>query len=159
MISVIAILMAFSLIFIFCECLLPGFGICGIMGIILLAISATLTALYVPFGGFLVVFELALVAMFTFFAIRLIFRKQKLGKLVLFETLNQEKADINDLSYLFGKSGIATTPLKPEGYAEFDGVSLEVASSGPFIPANSKIKVVNISNRKIVVKEQADNSN
>jgi membrane-bound serine protease (ClpP class) len=159
MYTVIILLLAISLVFLICESLLPGFGVCGFIGIILLAVSAVLTAAHVPFGGVIVVFELIFAAAVCMFFIRLMFRRQKSSKIVLTETLDMDKADIKDLSYLFGKTGKTTTAVKPEGKAVIDGTTLEVYSTGPFIPADRRVQVVEISSRRVIVKELAENCN
>jgi membrane-bound ClpP family serine protease len=139
--------------------LMPGFGICGIIGVALLAIGAVLTALFVPFGGIIVIFELLLVAVISLVCIKFLLKRQKASKLVLTDTLNLDKADIDDLSYLFGKTGVTTTALKPEGRAEFDGVTLDVSSTGLFVPPNKKVQVISVIGAKILVKEVSPNSN
>jgi membrane-bound ClpP family serine protease len=157
---VIITLLAFALLFLILEMLMPGFGICGIIGLSLLAIGAALTATFIPFGGILVVFELLLVAAISLACIKFLFRRQKSSKLVLNDTLNLDKADIDDLSYLFGKTGVTATALKPEGRAEFEGVSLEVSSSNSlFVPPNKRVQVISVVGAKVLVKEVLPNSN
>ncbi|MDR1641470.1 MAG: hypothetical protein LBC41_05420 [Clostridiales bacterium] len=157
---VIITLLAFALLFIVCEMLMPGFGICGIIGVALLAIGAILTVLFIPFGGILVVFELLLVAAISLVCVKFLFRRQKSSKLILNGSLNLDKADIDDLSYLFGKTGVTTTALKPEGRAEFEGVSFEITSlNGLFVPPHKRVQVTSVVGTKILVKEVLPNSN
>ncbi|MDR1540043.1 MAG: NfeD family protein [Clostridiales bacterium] len=159
MIAVIVALLILSLLFCFAEMLMPGFGICGIIGIVLLAVASAFTVAYTPFGLFLVAFEILGVTGGSLLALRFIFKKQLAGKFVLSETLSNGQSDIDDLSYLLGKIGLAKTTLKPYGFAEFDGVQFEVSSDGPLIPQKSKIKVIGITKSKVIVKQLPENFN
>ena len=50
-----------------------------------------------------------------------------------------------------GKEGTTTTPLRPTGMGEFDGVKLNVVSDGEFIETGTSIRVDKIEGSKIVV--------
>jgi membrane-bound ClpP family serine protease len=81
--------------------------------------------------------------------------KGRLSKtLILKDSLSKEAGFIGteDLEYFIGKEGTANSILRPAGTAEFDGVKLDVVSEGEFIPKGSRIKVVKVSGRRIVVK-------
>ena len=80
----------------------------------------------------------------------------KLSKtLILKDSLSKESGYIGteDLEYFVGKEGIALTVLRPAGTAEFDGVRLDVVSEGDYIPKNSRVKIIQVTGRRIVVRK------
>ena len=52
-----------------------------------------------------------------------------------------------------GKTGTASTALRPAGMAEFDGVKLSVVSKGEFIEAGRAVTVECVEGNRIVVHE------
>jgi membrane-bound ClpP family serine protease len=72
------------------------------------------------------------------------------SKLVLHEVSVPTVSD-NDLAFFVGKTGEATTTLRPSGIAEFDGVRLNVVSDGEWIQKGRKIRVERVEGNRIVV--------
>lgn len=66
--------------------------------------------------------------------------------------LKTELFGSDEYATLLGRRGEAVSLLKPYGKAKIDGQLLEVVSDGQLIDAGSKIEVVEVSGRKIVVK-------
>ncbi len=139
------------------EIFIPGFGVCGIMGIVLLIASSALTIIASPLGIIIVGVELFIVFIISYFLFTYIKSKQLYGKIILNETLNVDKKEFGDLSYFFGKIGIAKTSLRPHGVVDFNGISVEVYSDGTYISENKEIKVVDIRDNKIIVKQTNSN--
>ena len=137
------------------EIFFPGFGAPGIAGIALLVLGVVLTAKTLPEAVILALIILALLGI----AIALVFNSASKGRLsktlILSEVLNTRSGfrGTEDYEEFLGKEGISLTPLRPAGIAEFDGVKLDVVTEGEFIPKNTRVKVVNISGRRIVVRE------
>jgi len=50
---------------------------------------------------------------------------------------------------------VATTVLRPSGIVNFDGIKLDVVSEGEFIQPGSKVKIIKVEGRRIVVKKIA----
>ena len=50
-----------------------------------------------------------------------------------------------------GDEGIARSTLRPIGKGEFNNEILEVRSLGELVPTDSKIKVIKVSKREIIV--------
>lgn len=59
----------------------------------------------------------------------------------------------DDLAYLIGKEGIATTDLRPTGKCDIEGVTFEVRSESSFIITGTKIKVIRIQSNALIVRE------
>jgi len=54
---------------------------------------------------------------------------------------------------LVGQEGTAVTGLRPAGKAKIHGRLIDVVSDGPFIPADRRIEVVAVSGNRVVVRE------
>ena len=57
-----------------------------------------------------------------------------------------------DMAYFLNREGVVTTMLRPVGMADFDGVKLEVLSEGEIVEAGSRVKVVKVEGRKLLVR-------
>jgi membrane-bound ClpP family serine protease len=149
-----AVCLVVGLIFMTIEIFHPGFGVFGILGAISLISGVVLTAQNTTEAFILIMALLAVLAV-IFTAFLRSASKGKLNKtLVLNNTLDRESGYIGteDLNYLLGKEGTTTTVLRPSGTADFQGVRLDVVSDGQFIPQNTKVKIIKVEGRRIVVK-------
>ena len=156
MLTVSIVLMLIAAACMFAEASIPGFGFFGITGIVLLIASTVITIIYVPFGGFVILGEYAILAASAFGFYRWVKSKQIYGQLVLRETLNEDKPEFGDLSVFLGKEGVAKTTLRPVGVADFNGVSLEVTADCAYIPQNTRIKVTEVSRKMLYVRRAED---
>ncbi|MBO2516360.1 MAG: hypothetical protein CW338_03670 [Clostridiales bacterium] len=136
------------------EVFLPGFGLPGISGCILLTASIVLSFIYHGSTvGLIVLFAaLALCAVSLTFSLRSA-SKGKLSKSALILKNEEESAaDENDNSALLGKEGTALTVLRPAGMAEFEGVKTNVVSDGEYIEKGARVVISQIEGARIVVK-------
>lgn len=146
---------------------LPGFGIAGIAGIVLIVSGLTLSlirniAFDFTFTGFneiaVALFRVALmlltaVVLFLFFGEKLLF-KGPFRKLVLADTQNREEGYVSRIdtkNALIGKTGITITDLRPAGTVEIDNERYDVISDGEHIAKNSTVKVVKVQGNYLVV--------
>jgi membrane-bound ClpP family serine protease len=86
--------------------------------------------------------------------------KGRLSKtLVLNDSLKKESGYIGteDLNYFLNREGTTLTVLKPSGIVDFDGVKLDVVSESEFLPKGTKVRVIKVSGRRIVVRKIEDN--
>lgn len=137
------------------ELFVPGFGVFGAIGVLSTVISIVLTLLYVPYGAFIVAIEIVILIVFCYCIFKFLKKKHLYGKLILNDTLedSEKHEETLDLKAFLGKEGVSKTALKPFGFADFDGVSIEVTSDSFYINSDKRIKVINIANNKIIVKE------
>ena len=56
------------------------------------------------------------------------------------------------MEYLIGRKGRAITDLRPSGKGEFDGVTLDILTSG-YIKKGTDLTITEIKNNRIIVKE------
>ncbi|TEB13790.1 NfeD family protein [Pelotomaculum propionicicum] len=136
----------------------PGFGVSGIVGIILVGWGVLLLAVDVTQAtAALVVALIATIAVFLL-GLRLMSRYNMWYKLTLQNKQNSKEgyvAPAPELSLFAGKEGIALTPLRPAGSAEVEGRRLDVVTEGEFIRAGTRVRVVKVEGTRVVVKETA----
>lgn len=150
-----AVLLTLGLLFLLAEIFIPGFGVAGITGIILFIAGIILTAN--TFIEALVMFLILLLLLAI--VIILVVRSASKGKLsktlILNDSLSAEKgfSGVEDMKVFEGKKGVAITVLRPAGIGMFDGVRLDVVAEGSFIEEGTKIKVIEVEGRRIVVEK------
>jgi membrane-bound ClpP family serine protease len=132
----------------------PGFGVPGILGAILLIAGVALTANSILEVLVLLGIIIAILGVALSFVLKSV-TKGRLSKiLILHETQKKEDGYIGaeDLEYFVGQEGITLTVLKPSGMAEINGIKLDVVSEGEFISQSTKVKVIKVEGRRIVVR-------
>ncbi|MGE4357368.1 MAG: nodulation protein NfeD [Candidatus Omnitrophota bacterium] len=159
------ILFILALILIFLEIfVIPGFGIAGISGGILLLASIFLALLKHPLHAprieLIQAFQVVVYSFFVTLAVLLVSinfipRTGLWKKIILQQKETKEEGyTAIDLTKenLIGKIGKTITTLRPAGKADFSGKIMDVVSEGEFIDRNKEIKVVSVEGNKIVVK-------
>ena len=145
---------------------IPGFGITGISGIILVLASIFLSLTGgLPFfdfnviGGAIIQLSIALVGAFILILLLAKFlpKSKTFNRLVLAE---EENADKGFVSYpsakeLVGAEGIAITDLRPAGSAEINNQRYDVVADWQYIERGKKIKVIRVEGIKVVVTQIA----
>jgi len=147
--------------------LIPGFGVVGISGIVLMVLALVLSQQ--PFlwprsawqwdialrnlrniGLALVGSLVAAILLFRLFpALR------PLRRLILDSSEKAEEgysAQGPEAAGLEGRAGRAVTDLRPAGKAEFDGEVLAVESDGEYVEAGSPVRIVEAAGNRIVVR-------
>jgi len=148
----------------------PGFGVTGISGIILMAASLIMTMIFnigfdFSFSApelFIKYMFLVIAACFAGFLLSLWLGKKlidadtRYGSLALKTKMDTDKGfvaqDMN-LSQYIGKQGIASTLLRPVGKIEIDGEYLDATSEVGFIDKGDPIEVTRFENAQLFVKK------
>lgn len=154
---VIALMLA-GFLFLFLEiAIIPGFGVTGIIGILLL--GGGIIAAYLKLSSGMAVFAtfagiggVILLLLWFFF----VFPKTSLGRNFVLATESSASdgfVAVEDMQRYIGKEGITTTMLRPSGIARIDGERLDVITDGEFVEKGVKIKVVKASAGRIIVTE------
>lgn len=149
--ALVALVLGYVLLVV--EFCIPGFGIPGITGIIL-AVLGIITMQPTPLQALLVV---VVYVVLLCVALAVCLRSAAHGrlsksKLVLNEAVTKSEVSAeNDLQYFIGKTGVAHTPMRPAGIADFDGVRLNVVSDCDFIERGEAVQVKCVKGNRIVV--------
>jgi len=149
--ALIALVLGYVLLVI--EMCIPGFGVPGMLGIIL-SVLGIITMQPTAFQALIIVLVfLVLLCIALAFCLRSAARgRLSKSRLVLSEVATKaETSESNDLSYFIGKTGQTETPLRPAGIAEFDGVRLSVITEGNFVARGTAVRVERVSGNRIVV--------
>jgi membrane-bound serine protease (ClpP class) len=152
--------------------ILPGFGVIGISGIILIGLSLVLSMqdFVIPtvewewnlLGRNVVTVAIGLIAGITGIVVIVLMSP----RLHLFDLLTlktsitgtaggpddpQNDADAGSYTVLVGKSGHALTTLRPSGKAQIDGRAYVVETDGSFVEKGSPVTVTRVLGSRIVV--------
>ena len=148
-----AVCVLLGMILIIVEVFLPGFGLPGIGGIVLVGAGVVMVGMH--FGSLTAVGTLlviiAVLAVLISWVLRQASRGGKRSDLFL-----QERDELHtqqeDMKVLVGKAGTTTSVLRPAGIGDFDGVRLNVVTEGGFIEKGQPIEIVRVDGSRIVVK-------
>ena len=126
-----AVCLILGLGFVTVELFTPGFGVPGVTGLVLLCLLFTIAVKSASSGAL------------------------AKSPLILKEAATKQDGYTSgeDLAYFMGKEGEVVTMLRPVGTADFDGVKLEVLSDGGIIETGSRVRVVRVEGRKLVVRK------
>jgi membrane-bound serine protease (ClpP class) len=149
--------------------LVPGLGFSGIAGVALVVTSLVLVTLerwpqtshdWAQMGGTLTTLSLSLVAAVAAAFVLAWFLPSMpyFNRLVLAPPEEQEVAASSSAATrvpaaLLGAIGVAATPLRPAGKAQFGDDFLDVIAEGDYVNPGSRVQVIEIEGNRIVVKE------
>lgn len=136
------------------ELLIPGFGLPGIFGIVLIS-----TGLILGMGNLqlaVLSFAIAIIVsalVFTLF-VRKGFESRVFRHLILDQKASTEEGYVSSTvhSRLIGKQGIALTDLRPSGFILVDDVKYDALSDGKIIKKDSMIEIAHIDGSNIIVR-------
>ena len=155
--AILCLIFGFALVVV--EMFVPGFGLPGISGIILLVVGVALKA-----GSPLeAVITAAAIILLLCVALSISLRSAAKGRLsrsslVLGDVLKGSASEVTevDLKFFIGHEGVTQCVLRPAGIAEFDGVKLNVVSDGEFIESGVPVRVERVEGNRIVVRPLAE---
>lgn len=153
------IFFAIGLVLAIIEMIIPGFGVFGIMSIIMtvagiivrMVAGVSLQQVFMLVTLFLL-FIVLLVSVFTYSA-----RFGFLSKTGLVETksaISKDYAsDKKNYAHLLGKDGVTQTVCKPVGRVLIDNLTYQVFSNGPYLQKGTYVKVIEVDGDNIIVKK------
>ena len=137
---------------------IPGFGIAGIGGIVLMLGSVFFvfrsaykfeTAVFTLSSSIILAFALAILLSY------LLPRTRAWNHLVLSAAMDSgsgfHSAPREDFQGYVGKTGVALTPLRPAGTVRVGDARLDVVTAGDFIVRDTPVKIINVEGSKIFV--------
>ncbi|MEO5930206.1 MAG: NfeD family protein [Candidatus Kapaibacterium sp.] len=142
---------------------IPGFGVVGVLGILLI-FGGLFLALVGGFNG--ISYQSLAVPLYTMIAsllglfilialmIKYLPASRTFSRFVLVSPATSSDAILAGVDYqrLVGHTGAALTTLRPSGVAQLDGDRFDVVSDGSFIQAGESVRVVKVTGRNIVVR-------
>lgn len=146
---------------------IPGFGVAGISGIVLVVLSLGLSMLnnqnldftFVGSRELLSAFGIIMISLFgsammIVFGAPLLARSASFQKNVALSSSITEKANEPNKKGLIGKEGITYTVLRPSGKIDIDGNIYDANTNGSFIDQGIAIVVLNDDGRSLKVKKK-----
>ncbi len=150
---------------------LPGFGVCGVSGLILTFGSLGLVAYgqwprsrleWIGFGQAVAPFGLSLMGaiILAMILVRYLPSIPFVNRLLLQPggeagVQGEElSAVVNpELANLLGAIGVSATPLRPAGKVQFGEQFVDVVAEGSYVPPGTRVQVIEIEGNRVVVKE------
>ncbi len=149
---------------------IPGFGVFGIIGIVLIVASLVLAMIFninfnfsfTPSGVIFQKIMLVLVSLTVGFGLsiwlgrKLILANTRFGSIALKTELSKEDGYISQgegYFHLVGKEGIAETILRPSGKIQIDGNQYDAVAIYGIIEKDTPIKVLKFENSQLVVQK------
>lgn len=146
--------------------LIPGFGVAGISGIVLIAASLLFSLIQnvgfeFPDAGEMTTAVLTMAATLTLLVVlgfslgRVIPRSGAFGRLVLQPDLASEDGYTSAESdeTLLGKQGVALSTLRPSGVIEIEGRRIDVVTRGEFVASGTLVVVSDVRGSRVEVRE------
>jgi membrane-bound serine protease (ClpP class) len=145
---------------------IPGFGVAGLLGIgaiiaslVLSLVGAGDSAAFVVGAAGRVVLALVFALIASLVLLRFLphlpFGRRLILKRGLLAAEGYASAPESDAQWL-GKTGRATSPLRPAGIADIDGRRVDVVSDGEHIDAGQFIEVTRVDGNRVVVRRISD---
>ncbi len=152
----VIMLLCISLVLLIVEAVLPGFGVCGISGIVAGIAAVVCEAVFTK--SVFYVFFLILIVLVIFTLMFVIFsyalRRGPLKKTPLVESksaLPENYGKNEEFEKLIGKNGEVISACKPVGKAVIEGKQYTVSAKNGTINEGEKIRVCEIKNNTIKV--------
>ena len=153
----IIICMLVGVVLLVVEAFMPGFGIPGISGCVLLLIGIVMT--WIEYGALAglgaTVVLLALLAIVISFSLHSTARgRLSKSNLVLGDNEDARKQDENvEMQLLVGEVGEAKNVLRPVGVAEFECGRLNVMTEGEYVAQGEKVRIKRVDGTTIFVEK------
>lgn len=144
---------------------IPGFGVAGIGGLVLVAGSLFAALIgnvglaFPPFAalapavGTMAVTLVLLIAL-MFSLSKYLPKSERFGHLVLSPDLASASGYVSSdaLDDLVGQSGVALTPLRPAGTADIGGERIDVVTRGEFVAPGAPVEIIQVRGSRVVAR-------
>ncbi len=153
----IAVALAFAgLVLLIMEIfVIPGFGVCGVLGIgsIVGAVICAAPSLSIAMIQLAVALVVAIVL--VIFSLKCGKTRRVWSRLILKDATTTEAGYVSQprsINALVGKSGVTLTDLRPSGAVLIDGKRTDVVSEGGFVRRGTKVTVIRVEGSSVVVR-------
>ena len=135
------------------EAFMPGFGVPGISGIILLLAGVAMT--WYEYGAMVGLGTTVAVLALVGVAISVSLKSASSGRLsksdLILNDTETPPSENADMQLLVGQEGVVKNTLRPVGTAEFDCGKLHVTSDGEYVSEGQKVRIVRVEGTQIFV--------
>jgi len=150
-----AFLYVMGLVLLLVEAMMPGFGVAGTSGVILVLVSIVLISNSFYQAVLILVATTSVIALIVIALYKLGYGRGFIKSLVLKTEQKNEEGYVSTQNYekLKGMKGVALTPLRSSGSVEIDGQKIDAVSEGEYIDKGKEVEVIKVEGSRIVVKE------
>lgn len=144
-----------GLVLLLVEALMPGFGIAGISGVILVFISIVMISSSFLQAALLLIGTIAVAVLLVVAMYRLGYGKRYIKSMILSDEQKNEEGYVSSSGYekYLGMRGTVITPLRAAGSVLIDGKRIDAVSEAEFIDKDAEVEVIRIEGNRIVVKK------
>jgi len=158
--AITIILFVLGIIFCAVEMCVPGFGVFGIVGTLM--IIAGIIVRIVCGGDLMMLLYMIIIALvlfvLMFFVFSKLITKSRLAKTPFFSVdpaVSEGKTEgTKDFSALVGAVGVAQTTLRPVGKAMFDNQTVDVVARDGFVQQGAEVECIEVEGTRVVVVEK-----
>lgn len=145
-------LFLFGILLMILEIFLPG-GIVGSIGFISIVSGLVMAAYDTQQGLASLGIAVLVTAVVAFILVKKFGLKGLINRFVLGDEQKNEHGYVAPKNQrdLVGKTGITLTPFRPSGTAKIEGARVDAVSAGEFIPAGTRVVVVQVEGSRVVV--------
>ncbi|MEA4847497.1 MAG: NfeD family protein [Clostridiaceae bacterium] len=149
-----AFLYVMGLVLLLVEALVPGFGIAGISGVILVFASIVMISSSFFEAILLLVGTIAVAIILIVALYRLGYGKRIIKSIILNTEQKNEEGYVSTKGYekYLSMRGTVATPLRSAGTVIIDGNKVDAVSEAEFIDKDIEVEVIKIEGGRIVVK-------
>jgi membrane-bound serine protease (ClpP class) len=150
-----AFLYVAGLVLLMIEAMMPGFGVAGISGVVLVMASIVMISSSF-YEAMLLLFGTITVAILLIVALyKLGYGKRFIKSMILNTEQKNEQGYVSSKGYekYLGMRGTVITPLRSAGTVLIDGERIDAVSEAEFIEKDTEVEVIKIEGSRIVVKK------
>lgn len=150
-----AFLYVMGLVLLLVEALMPGFGVAGVSGVILVLVSIVLISSSFYQAVLILVATIAVVALVVIALYKMGYGRGYIKSIVLNTEQKNSEGYVSTADYktLLGKKGVAVTPLRSAGTVLIDGKKVDAVSEGEFIEKDIEVEVIKVEGSRVVVRK------
>lgn len=149
-----AFLYVVGLVLLMIEALMPGFGVAGISGVVLVLASIVMISSSFYQAMLLLIGTISVAILLIVALYKLGYGKRFIKSMILNTEQKNEQGYISSKGYekYLGMRGKVITPLRSAGTVLIDGNRIDAVSEAEFIEKDIEVEVIKIEGNRIVVK-------
>ena len=150
-----AFLYVMGLVMLMVEALIPGLGVAGITGVILVLVSIVMISSSFFQAMLILIGTIAVTILLIIALYKLGYGKGYIKSMILSTEQKNEEGYVSSKGYekYLGMSGTVITPLRSSGTVLIDGKRIDAVSEGEFIEKDIVVEVIKIEGGRIVVRK------
>lgn len=132
----------------------PGFGLCGVLGIASIIGAVICVAPSITVALLQIAIAIAVTVLLVIISLKCGRTRRVWSRLILKDSTSTEGGYLSQplsIRQLVGQSGVALTDLRPSGAALLDGRRTDVLTEGEFIKRGTAVQVIRVDGSSVVV--------